>query len=104
MRVGLYGEGSLDSKGALRIRIGFWGPLYYNYGEEPLKIVQVILKSTPFRSARTAPQPQGRSLSSASAGRCRSKWRSSSQSKLEELLDFGVSGLGFGVQGLGFRV
>ena len=29
--------------GALIIRIGFWGPLYYNYGKEPPKIVLVII-------------------------------------------------------------
>ena len=27
----------------LIIRIGFWGPLYYNYNKEPPKIVLVIV-------------------------------------------------------------
>ena len=29
--------------GALIIRIGFWGPLYYNSNKEPPKIVLVII-------------------------------------------------------------
>ena len=31
--------------GALIIRIGFWGPFYYNYNQEPPTIVLVILKA-----------------------------------------------------------
>ena len=31
------------NKGAFKIRIGFWGVLYYNYNEEPLTIVLVII-------------------------------------------------------------
>ena len=31
--------------GALIIRIGFWGPLYYNCNKEPPKIVWVIMKA-----------------------------------------------------------
>ena len=32
-----------DKIGALLIRIGFWGPLYYNYNKEPPKIELVIV-------------------------------------------------------------
>ena len=28
------------------IRIGFWGPLYYSYDEEPPKIVSVNIKAS----------------------------------------------------------
>ena len=31
--------------GALIIRIGFWGILYYSYNKEPPKIVQVMIKA-----------------------------------------------------------
>ena len=31
--------------GALIIRIGFWGPLYYNYNKEPPKMVLEIIKA-----------------------------------------------------------
>ena len=30
--------------------IGFWGPLYYNYNEEPQKIVLVIIEAPILRS------------------------------------------------------
>ena len=28
--------------GALQIRIGFWGPLYYNYNKDPPKVVYLL--------------------------------------------------------------
>ena len=31
--------------GALIIRLGFWGPLHYNYNKEPPKLVFVIIKA-----------------------------------------------------------
>ena len=33
------------SYGALTIRRGFWGPLYFNYNKEPPKIVLVSIKA-----------------------------------------------------------
>ena len=34
-----------DNIGAFIIRIGFWGPFYYNYHKEPPKIALVILQA-----------------------------------------------------------
>ena len=40
---GVWFQDSGVSIGAVIIRIGFWGPFYYNYNKEAPKIVLVII-------------------------------------------------------------
>ena len=97
----------MHNTGALIIRLGFWGPVYYTYNKEPPnKIVLVIIFALMVSISGSARQWSGNPVLRDRF--CRQAplakaWAARGTRRGFESLEFRVKGLGFGELGLRFK-